>query len=364
MAPSDPPQDLTDDTAAHLLLDAGWSLKYAGDDVGATEMFFRAVQMAPDLPRAHLSYAEALLSRGELLSGWREFTWRKQFNAQTRKIVERMPAPEWTGEAMKDLRLLVVCDEGVGDAIMFARYLPRVAERVGHVAVGWEPYHPELFGRMKGVSAVYTSPPKDADFDAYVMICDLPNVFATTLETIPTAIPYMPLDQMRVRRWRARLEAELPAKQPRVGINWAGSPSHVRDAQRSLAFSQLQPLLDVDGISFVSLQKDVRDADRADLAAATNILDVSATLQTFSDTAALIANLDLVVSVDSAVAHLAGALGARVLILLPKPADWRWLIDRSDTPWYPTMRLIRQQFTGDWAPVLREAAVEVQRLLR
>src|SRR5208282_6268433 len=121
------------------------------------------------------------------------------------KIVERMVVPEWTGEKMTNGRLLVVCDEGVGDAIMFARYLPDVAERVGEVAVGWEPYHPDLFQRMKGVSAVYTSPPKPGDFDAYVMICDLPHVFATTLETIPAAIPYMPLDDAKLQQWRARL---------------------------------------------------------------------------------------------------------------------------------------------------------------
>ncbi len=351
-----------DDAEAHGLLDAGWNLKYAGDNLGATEMFFRAVQAAPHLPRAHLAYAEALLARGELLAGWREFAWRKQFNAVTRNIVERMPLPEWTGEKMQDARLLVVCDEGVGDAIMFARYLPQVAERAGHVAVGWEPYHPELFGRIKGVSAVYTSAPKPSDFDVYVMICDLPRVFATTLETIPAAIPYMPLDEMKLQQWRTRLDAELLAGQLRVGIAWAGSPSHVRDAQRSMAFSQLGPLLDVNGVSFVSLQKDVPDADRAALAAATNVLDVSATLRSFSDTAALIANLDLVVTVDSAVAHLAGTLGARVLVLLPKPADWRWLIDRSDTPWYPTMRLIRQQLSGDWEPVLKEAQRSLRQL--
>ncbi|MGA3036996.1 MAG: hypothetical protein ABSE64_05875 [Vulcanimicrobiaceae bacterium] len=263
----DPSQDSQSATvseqAAHALIDAGWVLRFAGDDLGATETFLRAVEMAPLLPRAHLAYAEALLARGELLRGWKEFAWRKILNEHTRKIVERIELPEWTGGQMTDGRLLVVCDEGIGDAIMFARYLPLVAERVGQVAVGWGPEHAALLKRINGVSDVHVSAPNPHDFDAYLFICDLPDVFETTLETIPAAIPYIPLDEVKVQQWRQRLAIAISGDQLRVGINWSGNPSNRRDAQRSLAFGQLAPLLDVEGINFVSLQKEVREAGRS-----------------------------------------------------------------------------------------------------
>jgi hypothetical protein len=348
--------------AAHALIDAGWGLKFAGDDAGATKAFLQAVEFAPSLPRAHVAYGEALLARGELLSGWREFAWRKKLNAKTRETAEQIALPEWTGDEMSG-RIFVACDEGIGDAIMFARYLSQVAERVADVAVGWGWDFPELFQGIKGVSEVYTSPPNPGEFDTFVFICDLPRVFETSLETIPVAIPYMPLDEEKVRQWKARLTSEITGDQPRVGITWAGNPLNVRDAQRTLAFEQLRPLLEVSGISFVSLQKIVPQPDQAALAGAANVLNVSADLYTFADTAALIANLDCVVTVDTAVAHLAGALGSDVVLLLPKPSDWRWLLDRSDTPWYPTMRLIRQQHSGDWAPVLSQAQDRLRQLI-
>lgn len=333
----------------------GQSLYDAGELVAASDVLQRATQLAPDFPKAHLAYAQALLARGEFLAGWREFAWRKSFHEKTRTFLEHIAAPEWTGETIEDCRLFVLCDEGIGDAIMFARYLPQVAKRVGTIVLGWGPEHAALFRGMDGVSGVLTSPPNRGDFDAYVAICDLPHVFGTTLETVPAQVPYLPRNARAEREWRARLEAELPGKGLRVGINWSGNPLHARDLQRSLDFEQLRPLFDVDDISFVSLQKDVRDRDRAALAAATNVADFSAWLESFEDTAALIANLDVVVSVDSAVAHLAGALGATVWVLLPKPADWRWMLDRRDTPWYPTMRLIRQEQRGEWATALHEA---------
>jgi len=340
----------------------GLGLFAAGDVTAASEMFLRATELAPNYSGAHLAYAQALLAQGQFLPGWREYVWRKPFNPKTTKLLDDITIPEWAGERMDGGRLLVICDEGIGDAIMFSRYLPRAAERVSTVNVGWGHEQSALFAGIDGVSDVLLSRPSYTEFDAYVMICDLARVFGTTLETIPAQIPYLPLDTRKEQEWSARLDSKLPQGLPRVGINWAGSQIHVRDGQRSLTFEQLGPLLGVDGISFVSLQKDVRERDRAGLAAAENVLDVSASLESFADTAALIANLDLIVSVDTAVAHLAGALGATVWVLLPQPADWRWLLGRSDTPWYPTMRLIRQPKYGDWDSVLQETLLGLRQL--
>ncbi|HEY1727192.1 MAG TPA: glycosyltransferase family 9 protein [Candidatus Baltobacteraceae bacterium] len=332
----------------------GLGLYADGDVATASDMFLRATELAPDYVGAHFAYAQALLAQGQFSPGWHEFAWRKPYNGATTRLLEEITIPEWSGERMDACRLLVICDEGVGDAIMFSRYLPQVADRVGEVVLGWGQEHAALFRKIAGVSDVLISRPTFTEFDAFVMICDLPRVFGTTLETIPDQTPYLPLDTRNEQEWRERLDAKLPKGQLRVGINWAGSELHARDEQRSLAFEQLSSVLGIDGISFVSLQKVVRERDRADLAAAKNVLDVSPLLKSFADTAALIANLDLVVSVDTAVAHLAGALGAKVWLLLPQPSDWRWLLGRSDTPWYPTMRLIRQPKYGDWDSVLQE----------
>lgn len=356
-------RDSPDVVEAAVRVAVGSGLYAAGDVAAATEMYRRATELAPYYSAAHLAYAQVLLAQGQFLPGWREFVWRKPFNPTTTRLIDAIEIPEWTGEQIDGCRLLVICDEGIGDAIMFSRYLPQVADRVGKVSVGWGHEHPALFTGINGVSDVLLSPPSSTEFDAYVMICDLPLVFGTTLETIPNQIPYLRLDTRKEQEWRARLDSKVPRGQPRVGITWAGSPSHVRDAQRSLAFEQLGPVLAIDGISYISLQKVVRERDRADLAAAKNVLDVSGLLESFADTAALIANLDLVVSVDTAVAHLAGALGATVWLLLPQPADWRWLLGRNDTPWYTTMHLIRQPKYGDWDSVLQETALGLRRLV-
>jgi ADP-heptose:LPS heptosyltransferase len=197
---------------------------------------------------------------------------------------------------------------------------------------------------------------------AHCRLSSVPGLLHTALETIPASIPYLFADSARVAIWRQRLDARLPADTRRIGLGWIGRPTHPNDRRRSIPLARLAPLGKAAGASFVSLQKPLPQSDAASLSLFPGLADISDELTDFGETAALIANLDLVIAVDTAVAHLAGALGKPVWILLPKAADWRWLIERTDSPWYPTARLFRQKVPGAWDQAIAEAAACCQAL--
>ena len=244
----------------------------------------------------------------------------------------------------------IICDEGYGDMIQFARFIPKAAELCGEVVLGWDPVIPPLFGGMPCVASAHAIHATIPPFDAGVLLGDLPGVFGVTLDSIPAEVPYLPVHPEACQRWGARLNAEIPAGQFRVGLFWSGRPTHLQNHRRSLRLAQLAPVLDIPGVQFAGIQIPVPEQDQAEIAARSNVLDLSASLTSFAETAAIIQHLDLVISVDSAVAHLAGALGKPVWTMIYKPPDWRWLIDRTDSPWYPTMRLFHQSAMGDWTP--------------
>ena len=214
-----------------------------------------------------------------------------------------------------------------------------------------------LFGRIEGVSRCWHQWRDIPGFTAHTLISSLPFTLCTRADTIPAANPYLTPDPERVAAWTARLEA-LAAGRRRIGLFWSGRPTHPNNARRSLPLSALSPVVAAaEGAFLVSLQKDLAPADAAALRTL-GVYDPSADLETFDDTAALLVALDLLITVDSAVAHLAGALGRPVWVLVPTPADWRWLRDRDDSPWYPSLRLLRQPSPGDWqAPVAQAAAM-------
>jgi hypothetical protein len=192
----------------------------------------------------------------------------------------------------------------------------------------------------------------------------LPGLLHTTLETIPAKIPYLFADPARIVAWRERLDGRLPHGVRRIGLAWTGRPTHPNDRRRSLPLARLAPLAAAGPASFVSLQKPLPQSDEASLALFPGLADISGELSDFGETAAAIANLDLVITVDTAMGHLAGALGKPVWIMLPKASDWRWLLARSDSPWYPTARLFRQQTPGAWEPVISEVTAALAAELR
>ena len=314
----------------------------------------------PDNAEAVWNLSLLNLLTGNFEAGWagREVRWKSQSHPRT---YPHFTQPMWLGDGdIAGKTILVYEDEGLGDTIQFARYIPMLAARGARVILAVEdPLHP-LLSKLPDVSrCVSKSVEALPEFDLHCPVCSLPLAFGTRLETIPSGTSYLPRpSEARVRTWEDRLQARLgPRNKLRVGLVWSGSLGHVNDHNRSIPLSMLSRLLDIDA-SFISLQKDVRPGDKAPLEQS-NIADLTSHLTDFAETAALIACLDLVITVDTSVAHLAGALDAPTWLLLPTTPDYRWLLDRDDSPWYPSMKLFRQSQTRDYGEVLDRLHAEL-----
>lgn len=342
----------------------------ANRDEEAEAAFRKAVALNPDLPDSHHHLGMVLLRRGDYARGWREYEWR--WRCRTLGAARRPSLlPQWDG-ATTPRTILLHAEQGLGDGLQFCRYAPLVASRGHRIVLEIHKELVELVDVSLGsesvrVVAQASDHPGLAGLppvDAHCPLMSLPMVLGTTLDTIPAA-PYLRADPVTSRLWAERLGAL--AGTLRVGLVWAGNPRHgaslaVRetDARRSTTLASLAPLFAVPGVSFVSLQKG-ESAEQLQHGAYPAIYDADKLLGSFADTAALVANLDLVICVDTSVAHLVGGMGKPVWLLSRFDGCWRWLKDRTDSPWYPTMRIFRQGADRSWAPVIgrvREALVE------
>jgi len=315
------------------------------------ESFYRAaLEAEPDYIRAHWNLGLALLARGQFREGWTEHEWRSRTQRSWSPALT-FAAPAWTGEPLDGKTLLIHREQGLGDNIQFARYASLAAARGAHVVMLTYPSLAGLFRTLPGVAEVVADGQPLPAFDLQAPILSLPHLFGTELATIPAEVPYLRADPKRAAAWRARLAA-LPGL--KAGLVWAGGtrpddPDWARiDSRRSLALAQFAEIAAVAGLSLVSLQK----GEAAAQVEGFPIADYMDEVEDFADTAALVEALDLVVSVDTAVAHLAGALGKPVWILSRYDGCWRWLENRDDSPWYPTARLYRQKQPHDWPEVL------------
>jgi tetratricopeptide (TPR) repeat protein len=314
----------------------------------ALASYDRALTLRPVYAEAHWNEALARLLIGDFERGWPKYEWRWKKDTFTSPR-RNFPQPLWLGaDAIDGKTILLHSEQGFGDTIQFCRYVPLVAARGARVILEVErPLH-ELMTDLAGAAEIISKgdPPPDCDFQCPLL--SLPLAFGTRLETIPSAIPYLYAPVQALKNWQARLG---PKVRPRIGLVWSGSPTHKNDHNRSISLRSLIPLLNIEA-TFVSLQKDVRADDAAVVKERKDILHFGDALKDFSDTAALISQLDLVISVDTSVAHLAGALAKPVWVLLPFVPDWRWLLEREDSPWYPTARLFRQDETRAWDSVI------------
>jgi Flp pilus assembly protein TadD len=316
----------------------------------------RALELNPGAPGPHFQLAETLLLRGEFAEGWKEYEWRYQI-AGAPPLLPPTNRPQWDGAPLADATLLLIADQGFGDSIQFCRYIPWVISRCPRVVVVADPLmHPLIRQTHPAIELVghwERCPP----FAAYCPLSGLPRLHGTTLDTIPAGASYLRADPERVEAWRARLHDLVQPGTRSIGIAWAGRPTHNNDLNRSMSLSAFAPIAALDGISLVALQKGPGQSAIADYSDRAPLLNLGAEIADFADTMAIIETLDLVVTVDTVLAHLAGAMGKAVWILLPYAPDWRWLLERSDSPWYPTARLLRQPTPGDWDSVAREVAV-------
>jgi tetratricopeptide (TPR) repeat protein len=313
---------------------------------------YRHIQ-AIDPGNADAMWNSALLCllTGDFVAGWagREIRW----HAHMRPPYPNFAQPMWGGQQdVEGKTVLLYADEGNGDTLQFVRYAPMLAARGARVILAVQEALQPLLTGLSGVSLCIPRSSPLPPFDLHCPICSLPFAFGTRLETIPSATPYLPSPaQVRLQSWEQRLRERLgPDRKCRVGLVWSGNPNHGNDRNRSVPLLALLRLLDVDA-AFVSLQKDVRPDDKAMLEQC-GVVDLTADLADFAETAALVSCLDIVITVDTSVAHLAGALARPTWIMLTYSPDFRWLLDRDDSPWYPTAQLFRQAAARDWAEVI------------
>jgi len=325
----------------------------------AIEQFRRAQALEPDYAVAHYNEAVALLLAGDYASGWPKFETRWETPAtKPGRYVGSLPL--WLGDKeIVGKTILLWSEQGFGDTLQFVRYAPLVAARGARVILSVQAPLASLMKTLAGAVEVHAQGDELPAADFYCPLMSLPLAFGTTVETIPDRVPYLAADPVKAARWRERLEA-LPGR--RVGLVWFGSSrlaaSAVNnpDRRRSLAIAELAPLAGVAGMSFVSLQLGKPVWGASSPPAGLVVHDWTAEIEDFSDTAALVAGLDLVISVDTSTAHLAGAMGKPVWLLNRFDTCWRWLLEREDSPWYPTLRQFRQPKPGDWNAVVASVA--------
>ena len=314
------------------------------------------VRLCPDLAEAHAGLGELLLLDGQLEEGFREYDWRSRM-AEFPSPRRDFTSPRWDGVFRPGLTLLVHDEQGVGDTMQFVRFAQIAQARGARVIVECNTQLTRLLTGMPGVHQVIGRTSPIPPHDAHVPLLSLPQELGVSLAGIPANVPYLRAEPELAAHWGARL-SRLPAFQTglRVGLVWAGSPEHRNDRNRSLALERLAPLAAAPNVSFVSLQKGAGAGQAAHPPAGMALIDLGPEIGNFADTAAILQHLDLVVTVDTSVAHLAGALGRPVWVLLPFFPDWRWLRGTDVSPWYPTMRLFRQERPRDWDPVIARVA--------
>jgi tetratricopeptide (TPR) repeat protein len=349
----------SDYAAAHSNL--GTVYKFQGNLSEAMRCYEAGLRSRDDLAEAHRNRALLRLLLGDFAAGWPEYEWRFRVPGARPHGFDQ---PRWNGEPLDGGTVLVVAEQGLGDTIQFVRFAPLVKQRCGgQVLLQCPAALVELLKDVEGIDGFVTGEAAKQSFDRFVPMLSLPAVLGTTLDTIPSAVPYLSPQPARVEHWRRELARFSGFK---VGIAWQGNPAYVADAQRSVPLAHFAPLADCPGVRLVSLQKHHGLKQLPPLAERLRIVNLGPLVDNasaaFVDTAAVMKNLDLVITSDSAIAHLAGALGVPVWVALPAVPDWRWLLARQDSPWYPTMRLFRQSRAGDWGGVFARIADELRAL--
>ncbi|OSQ35298.1 tetratricopeptide repeat protein [Thalassospira mesophila] len=334
------------------------ALRRQGKVNEALEILDMLVQHAPGNLDLRFDLSELLLLTGDFKRGWREYQYR--YSLSHTKILDRkVQKPLWDGRVIHGKTLLIHDEQGYGDTFQFLRMVPWAKERSKAKIILQIREEQEAFAkRMPGIDHIVRQGELPPAFDMHCQMMTLPEVTDLTLADLPGPMPYLTADPRRVRKWQKRLK-NLP--RPLVALVWAGRPTHFNDAERSMSLEKLAPLA-MDGVTFLSVQKGDRANDATTPPPGMNLINLSPEISDFEDTAAIFTLIDLLVSVDSSPVHLAGALGLPTWVMLPFVPDWRWLLNRDDSPWYPTAKLFRQPSFGDWPAVVQNMARELAKL--
>ena len=339
----------------------GIVLEHQGMVPEAEACFREALHLNPSHAEAHLNLGIHWLLQGNFAQGWTEYEWRSRTKDNLRHA---LPPPSWDGGALNGQTILLQTEQGAGDVFQFVRYARLVKAKGGRVVLQCQPALAKILGSCPGIDQIVEAGTPLPGSHLAAPLLSLPLLCRTTLETIPAEVPYLAVDPARVDFWRARVAA-IPGS--KVGICWRGNPNFKRDRFRSVPLASFAPLAAVPGVCLVALQRGPGLEQIAQQSEFPGIVDLPGRSEDpaegWLDTAALIKALDLVVSIDTALVHLAGALGAPVWVALPFVPDWRWLLDREDSPWYPTVRLFRQRSPGDWPEVFERIRVALHQLV-
>jgi tetratricopeptide (TPR) repeat protein len=317
-----------------------------------------ALRLDPGNATAHANLAFALLADGNLADGFVEYEWRRK-DGPIQLSSRRFDKPEWQGEQIAGKTLLLHPEQGLGDILQFARFVPELCAQGANVIVEVPGALEALMQTLPGNATIVRTGTPLPPYDLHAPLMSLGQKLNLTLETIPAHVPYLHVPADRQTKWRSRMP---PLAKPRVGLCWSGNPAHSNDRARSIPFDRFASIAAMPDVAYVNLQRDLRDGDKAAFAASNRIANLMPDVADLADTAALIAELDLVICVDTSIAHLAGALAKPVWILIATSADWRWLKRREDSPWYPTARLFRQTEHGDWDTVIDRVRAELAAL--
>jgi tetratricopeptide (TPR) repeat protein len=339
----------------------GTALSSQGQLNEAAAAYAQAIALKPDYSEAYWNLSLIKLIRGDYERGWPEYEWR--WRCMKRFTLPTFSQPRWDGASLEGRTILLHAEQGLGDTLHFVRYAPLVKELGARVILQCQGGLIPLLTRTRGIDGYVAwgaAPPR---FDVWSPLMSLPAVFRTTLENVPARIPYLVPDPVLVEHWKRQLNA-LPGL--RVGIAWKGSPRHAWDRHRSAPLSAFEPLARIPGVHLVSLQKNSAEESGDEKNCPFPVISLGDLIDrsgAFTDTAAIVQNLDLVIAVDTAIAHLSGGLGVPTWLAIHRTPDWRWLLDRNDSPWYPTIHLFRQTAVGEWGPVFQNIARELLALV-
>jgi Flp pilus assembly protein TadD len=336
---------LKPDAAVHLNMGVAYRELHRHED--SLKQFRQALQIDPDNVLARCNRALTNLLLGNYEHGWREYEWRWRDGTERHGVQGRL----WLGDAdLSGKTILLHSEQGLGDTLQFVRFARHVCERGAQVILQVQRPVLDFVKTLKGYTGSIL--PRDqavTDFDFHCPLLSLPLALKLTVDDLPGPMPYLDADPARVACWQKRLG---PPTRPRVGLVWGVSLANKKGLHRSMPLAALRPLMDLD-IEFVSLQKELSDVDRRDMAAMPALRELGSGLADFADTAALVRNLDLVICVDTSVTHVAGAMGLPAWVLVPFNSDWRWMAERDDSPWYPSVRVFREPAPGNWAPLVQ-----------
>lgn len=314
----------------------------------------QAIELEPEYPEAHFEKAEALLLAGRMKEGWESYEWRFKLK-QAEGMLPKTDKPQWDGQPLPPGRLLIIGDQGFGDCIQFGRLIPWAALLCPQPIVACSAELTPILRQLPGIGKFVTKWEDTGEYDAYIPLSGLPRLAGIGTDNVPPAGYLAPAPAL-VEEWREKLDRLCPKGKKRIALVWAGRPTHKNDKKRTLKLKQFAPLFAREDICIVTVQKGEQIAQAGAYYGRAPLINLGPEINDFLDTMAILKNVHHLVTIDTSVAHVAGAIGAPASLVLPKAPDWRWLLNREDTPWYPSIKLFRQQVAYDWSGVIERVA--------